>query len=145
MKTYKDYLIDFDSLKVGEKAWSIELGDCEVVLISSYGVYPVEVASLKNKDRRHKYTKDGFRCCTDFFPSLFKEKPDFFKEKKEVKKYKWYYELELVGVVSTLDGTTTTSKTEDEFIKWFKEQYPNSILMNYEKIDCTEIVVVVYE
>ena len=137
MKTYKDYLIDFDSLKVGEKAWSIELGDCEVVLISSYGVYPVEVASLKNKDRRHKYTEDGFRCCTDFFPSLFKEKPDFFKEKKEVKKWIWFYEY--LNCYRVTQRDLTDFMTEKDFLEFYGK------VDKHEKIDCTEVVEVVYE
>ena len=132
MKTFKDYLIDFDSLNIGDKFYDSLFNE----IVKTKMVHYNAIVTTKN-DIIHKEQFKGMR--------FFEEKPDFFKEKKEVKKYKWYYELELVGVVSTLDGTTTTSKTEDEFIKWFKEQYPNSILMNYEKIDCTEIVVVVYE
>ena len=77
MKTYKDYLIDFDSLKVGTKLWSSIYGNCIVIHICNISEYPIEVAF--DDYPTNTYTKDGKGLKSDKFPSLFLRKPDGIK------------------------------------------------------------------
>ena len=138
MKTYKDYLIDFDKLKIGTKLWSSIRGNCRVIRTCNIRECPIEVAF--DDDSTNTYTKDGKEFKSDEFASLFKEKPDFFKEKKEVKTYTWYclaqnghqfleYDMpehELPALIKKFEGFS------NKLIKW-------------EKIDCTEKTEVIYE
>ena len=133
MKTYKDYLIDFDKLKIGTKLWSSIRGNCRVIRTCNNRECPIEVAF--DDDSTNTYTKDGKEFKSDKFASLFKEKPDFFKEKKEVKRWKWYYEDDYYKN----GNSTDLAYTEEEFFKNFLG------LIKYEKIDCTEKTEVTYE
>ena len=77
MKTYKDYLIDFDKLKIGTKLWSSIYGNCIVIHICNISEYPIEVAF--DDYPTNTYTKDGKVLKSDKFPSLFLRKPDGIK------------------------------------------------------------------
>ena len=135
MKTYKDYLIDFDKLKIGTKLWSSIRGNCRVIRTCNIRECPIEVAF--DDDSTNTYTKDGKEFKSDKFASLFKEKPDFFKEKKEVKKWIWFYEyLDCYGVTQR---DLTDLMTEKDFLEFYGK------VDKHEKIDCTEVVEVVYE
>ena len=135
MKTYKDYLIDFDSLKVGTKLWSSKYGNCIVIHICNISEYTIEVAF--DDYPTNTYTKDGKEFKSDKFASLFKEKPDFFKEKKEVKKWIWFYEyLDCYGVTQR---DLTDLMTEKDFLEFYGK------VDKHEKIDCTEKTEVTYE
>ena len=134
MKTYKDYLIDFDKLKVGDKLWSTNLGEVIITHLDLNNEMPIDVKNIYN-GRFDSYTKEGTLYVDDKIPTLFKEKPDFFKERKEVKRWKWYYQIS-----NDLDGGVTGNKyTEEEF-----ENISHNYCL-YEKIDCTETTEVVYE
>ena len=59
--------------KKGDKVWSIQLGECEVVFISPREPYPVTV---KNKSgTKARYMAKGFYQAVDASPSLFHKKP----------------------------------------------------------------------
>ena len=131
MKTYKDYLSDFDKLKIGTKLWSSIRGNCRVIRTCNNRECPIEVAF--DDDSTNTYTKDGKEFKSDKFASLFKEKPDFFKEKKEVKLYTFY-------ISDGEQSWLTHVKISEEEAKGRFESY-----YKYEKIDCTEKVEVVYE
>lgn len=144
MKTYKDYLIDFDALKVGQKLWSQRLGHCEIVSLNWDIDFPIKAVPIRDHYGYATYTKCGFERKDDLAPSLFKEKPDFFKERKEVKKWKWFYTYKenyrSAGVIENY-YVTSFEYTEDEFLK----RNHDVDMCKYEKIDCTEIIEVIYE
>lgn len=143
MKTFKDYLIDFDTLKVGDRLWSIPDGECIVTYIqedSNYN-YRIKTTSRNIGEGDASYTKHGERCIGNKAPSLFKEKPDFFKEKKEVKKWKWYFEVITATGVEFSD--VSSAFTEEEVKKYIELHY--ATINKLEKIDCTEITEIVYE
>ena len=143
MKTYKDYLIDFETLKVGDKVYSIIYGHGDVIEIKSScseTSYPVVVKfGVTNK----YYTKKGMHHVLDLHIQLFKEKPDFFKEKKEVKKWKWYYNV--INPFGCKIENFSGHKTESEFKDDLNNAYTKDNILKYEKIDCTEITEMDYE
>lgn len=139
MKTYKDYLIDFETLEVGDKVYSLSNGYGKVVHISGSctNAYPICVSFNKGG---YTYTKKGKRILVDINPEIYREKPDFFKEKKEVKRWRWYYQPQekSCGYISN------NLETETEFLSIFHGENIEPPF-KYEKIDCTEITEVVYE
>ena len=75
--------------KRGQKVWSIQLGDCEVVEINAGWDYPIK---CKTKDDYHYYDLDGKFSGDDASPSLFSSNP-FFEERVmevSVDKIDWY-------------------------------------------------------
>lgn len=68
MKNLEKYLMDFDTLKVGDKVWSIEFGDDVVESITSSNNYPIGTSKAT-------YTKEGKINTWNKFPSLFKTNP----------------------------------------------------------------------
>lgn len=73
LEILKPILIDFDSLKVGDKLWSIELGECVVKKLTKSITFPIEcAASLKKIEA---YSNDGIYYQTNTHPSLFKCNP----------------------------------------------------------------------
>jgi len=67
MKNLEKYLIDFDTLKVGDKVWSIEYGECNIAAIN-LGNYPIKI-------KGNSYTKEGKIFTLNSTPSLFKSNP----------------------------------------------------------------------
>jgi len=66
------YKIDYSKLKVGDKLWSIQAGDCELESMDAHS-YPLLCA---NSDwGRTSYTKDGRHSIYDTHPSLFTSNP----------------------------------------------------------------------
>ena len=63
--------------KIGQKVWSIQLGDCEVREINAGGDYPIK---CKTKDDYHYYDLDGKFSGDDASPSLFSSN-SFFEER----------------------------------------------------------------
>ena len=68
--------------KRGQKVWSIQLGDCEVVEINAGWDYPIK---CKAKDDYHYYDLDGKFSGDDASPSLFSSNPFFEERVMEVK------------------------------------------------------------
>ena len=69
MKNLEKYLIDFDTLKVGDKVWSIQEGNTEIKHLDGDSVYPIRTTN------NELYKKDGCYQTNDNFPSLFKSNP----------------------------------------------------------------------
>lgn len=137
MKTYKDYLIDFDTLKIGDKLFKPNWDFCEVTNIDkksqTFYVWKEEIGATW-------CYRNGLILGYENKPInyVFKEKPDFFKERKEVKKWKWYYHN-----AGNDYESISNSLTEKELLSFFEEFQIET--QKYEKIDCTEITEVVYE
>lgn len=87
MKNLEKYLIDFDTLKVGDKVWSIEFGDNVVGSITSSGDYPIKIYNTA-------YARDGKISTFNKFPSLFKSNPfGSISEYPKVMETKIQYEI----------------------------------------------------
>ena len=69
MKNLEKYLIDFDTLKVGDKVWSIQEGNTEIKHLDGDSVYPIRTTN------NELYKKDGCYQTNDKSPSLFKSNP----------------------------------------------------------------------
>lgn len=141
MKTYKDYLIDFDKLKVGDEVWSQLFGYGEIGEIRNKSIKGYPIIVYFDEREEQLFTNNGFLNTSHVTPTLFKEKPDFFKERKEVKRWRWYWEH---NNKSMFGGMSQIRETEKEFLESYK--IANGVVpFKYEKIDCTEIMDVVYE
>ena len=68
MKNLEKYLIDFDTLKVGDKVWTIQEGDTEVIKLRRNGEYSIHT-------KEQLYTKEGYFVKQHKSPSLFKSNP----------------------------------------------------------------------
>lgn len=68
MKNLEKYLIDFDTLKVGDKVWTIQEGDTEVIKLRRNGEYSIHT-------KEQCYTKKGYFVEGHKSPSLFKSNP----------------------------------------------------------------------
>jgi len=68
MKNLEKYLIDFDTLKVGDKVWTIQEGDTEVIKLRRNGEYSIYT-------KKQLYTKEGYFVEQHKSPSLFKSNP----------------------------------------------------------------------
>ncbi len=69
MKNLEKFLIDFYTLKVGDKVWSIQEGDTEIKSFDSDdNSFPINTSN-------DAYTKKGCWGEDDKFPSLFKSNP----------------------------------------------------------------------
>jgi len=66
----------FENARVGDKCWSIQLGDCVIIDTRQSLVYPIQVRNTTGT-KVHSYTTTGHDLCTDHFPSLFWSKPVF--------------------------------------------------------------------
>jgi len=69
MKNLEKYLIDFDTLKVGDKVWTIQEGNTEIKHLDGDSVYPIRTTN------NGLYKKDGCYQTNDKSPSLFKSNP----------------------------------------------------------------------
>lgn len=69
MELPKEYYIDFDTLKVGDKVWHIAKGEKVVTDIDNGEIYLIEV------DNTDTYTKEGFNVIGDKFPTLYAKNP----------------------------------------------------------------------
>jgi len=72
----KKGLIMFEKAKVGDKCWSIQLGDCVIIDTRQSLVYPIQVRNTTG-NKVHSYTTTGHDLCNDIAPSLFWSKPVF--------------------------------------------------------------------
>ena len=61
----------FSKVKVGDKLWSIQLGECVVEKINS-NAYPI---TMSNETDSLEYTEDGRLYEYDAYPSLFFSRP----------------------------------------------------------------------
>lgn len=73
---------DLSNLKVGDKCWSIQLGECEVRSRWESGTVICENAL----GYEQTYNPDGKQGTAEYAPSLFRTKPDWAKTKVKVKK-----------------------------------------------------------
>lgn len=69
---------DFSGVKVGDKLWSVQLGECEVVRVDS-NVWPCVCQGAGGMEC---YTSDGKVVATDAFPSLFWSRPEIIAPPK---------------------------------------------------------------
>lgn len=69
------YLIDYDKLKVGDKVWSIQLGDCEVLEKKPTNTSEWPIYCKNEHDNGKLYAEDGFYQKGDAGPSLFTSNP----------------------------------------------------------------------
>ena len=72
-------------IKVGDKVWTIQDGDTEVISIDLADPHPIMVG------RNLCYKADGRHFVDDKNPSLFWSKPYQEMPKKPVKKYQWLF------------------------------------------------------
>lgn len=93
--------------KRGQKVWSIQLGDCEVVEINAGWDYPIK---CKTKDDYHYYDLDGKFSGDDASPSLFSSNPFFEERVMEVSDggFTWI----LKTVVSNINGQFQAKHSE---------------------------------
>lgn len=72
--------------KLGQKVWSIQLGDCEVITCHLKDKeYPILCV---NKDgQEEEYSNDGYFYNDDFHPSLFSSNPFFEERVMEVRDF----------------------------------------------------------
>lgn len=68
--------MSFEDVRIGDKLWSIQLGDCEVIQISHSFTYPIMVKSVYT-EAIQEYTFDGCKTQTDIHQSLFWSNPNF--------------------------------------------------------------------
>lgn len=73
LEILKPILIDFDSLKVGDKLWSFELGECTCGSINKQSSYPISVYS--DTQTILTYSENGVHSVDWAYPSLFKCNP----------------------------------------------------------------------
>jgi len=80
----------FEDARVGDKCWSIQLGDCVITRVESLKkTFPIYVETLNGNLLTETYTLEGFVSTKNVFPSLFWSKPVFEvpqKPKRMVKK-----------------------------------------------------------
>jgi len=86
MKNLEKFLIDFDTLKVGDKVWTIQEGDTEIKHLDNSSVYPIRTTN------NELYKKDGHFQTDNKFPSLFKSNP--FEHISEYPKVMEVYDFE---------------------------------------------------
>lgn len=138
MKTYKDYLIDFDTIKVGDSFYSLQDDRMETISLireNKDGEIALEIST-----RKYSWIISYLKLNNG--KMFFSEKPDFFKEKKEVKRWRWYYEF----VDNGLDMSGTSKHlTNEEVLIYFKENFNKNQITGYGIIPCTEKTGVVYE
>lgn len=116
-KIPQKYLIDFDTLKVGDRVWSISEGYVSIHSISRMEKYPIKTSFDYDK-RQRTYTYDGKYCDDDQYPSLFRSNPfddlreEFFAD-RHVKVSQdgicWYYR-KVFGLV------------KDKWLAWESEE-----------------------
>lgn len=103
------------NLKVGQKCWSIQLGDCVVVDTNIDDEYPIMCKSLSGENQSFytidgKFSYDG----DDFYPSLFELNPF---ESKLVQENK----AELINYLFEISKANTISY-EFDIVKTAKEK-----------------------
>lgn len=67
-------MADFSRARVGDKCWSIQLGECEIRSITQNYEYAIVVGCAGDC---REYTLNGRFCKNDAAPSLFHSKPEF--------------------------------------------------------------------
>lgn len=81
--------------EVGQKAWSIQLGECEITAINNSGIdrYPIIVSV--DEEPQETYTLDGKHEIDHVFPSLYHEQPEWAKPQKfipEQGQWCWFWD-----------------------------------------------------
>ena len=61
------------NLQVGQKVWSIQLGECVMEIIYDNFTYPIICRNIEGKSC--SYTSDGYMTENDAYPSLFESNP----------------------------------------------------------------------
>lgn len=74
---------DFRGVKVGDRVWSIELGDCEVWNITEDSIWPI--GCKNSKGRKKTYCFDGRLDSAHFTASLFWSNPNIIAPEKPKK------------------------------------------------------------
>lgn len=73
---------DFSGVNVGDKLWSMQLGECEVVRVDN-DTWPYVCQGVGGMEC---YTSDGKVMATDAFPSLFWSRPEIIAPPKPKRK-----------------------------------------------------------
>lgn len=74
----------FQNVKVGDKLWSIQLGECTVDDIRTGHTYQIKCSNEKGISA--EYTLGGYWLEDDYYPSLFYSKPEISEPKRKVTK-----------------------------------------------------------
>ncbi len=122
-------LINIETLKVGDKLWSIQLGDCEVLELGE-PYYPI---SCTNKQRVIKYRSNGKDQEIDKWSSLFTSNPFIEGNGKQV-----IENQPQEGEFTDKDFNTTTMNYESLFKHMLKEH--DVALINSEMQEIINIV-----
>lgn len=110
---------DFSNKKVGDKMWSIQLGECKVIDINLSCEYPI---ICRNSDGiKSSYALDGYHWKTNAYPSLFESNPfenQFQERVMEVSRncdywYKRVVFMEKNGCFIAWDTTETIKESKD--------------------------------
>lgn len=115
------YLIDYSKLKVGDKLWSIQLGDCEVSKKSPTNTKDWPIYCTNSYDEGESYAEDGFYQKGDAAPSLFTSNP-FLEEQGE--------QITLSGPISVHFGKCGADPEDEPEVP----ENPESILQEAERI-----------
>ena len=118
MKNLEKYLIDFDTLKVGDKVWSIQEGDTEVIKLRRNDEYPIHV-------KEQLYTKEGYFVKQHKCPSLFKSNPF-----ENISEYPKVMEVSTSESFSDVQKRIVFGKNDKGFITISRKDNINSIKDN---------------
>lgn len=119
MKNLEKYLIDFDTLKVGDKVWTIQEGDTEVINFDYNTIYPIRTTN------NELYKKDGSFQTNDKFPSLFKSNPF-----ENISEYPKVMEVSTSESFSDVQKRIVFGKNDKGFITINRKDNINSIKDN---------------
>ena len=119
MKNLEKYLIDFDTLKVGDKVWTIQEGDTEVINFDYNTIYPIRTTN------NELYKKDGSFQTNDKFPSLFKSNPF-----ESISEYPKVMEVSTSESFSDVQKRIVFGKNDKGFITISRKDNINSIKDN---------------
>lgn len=113
---------DFSGVKVGDKLWSVQLGECEVLYIST-GEWPIV---CQNERGTGAYTANGKKMEDDVNPSLFWSRPKIIAPPKPKRK-----------VVKTVERWLNVHKDGRTFT--FSSERDANQRSDFERIACVRL------
>ncbi len=111
---------DFSGVRVGDKLWSIQLGDCEVIKIyenSDLSLYSLGLESLADNGENEYYHVSGLCWDRDLHQSLFWSNPNIISPEKPV-------ESDNFENLSISEMREALSKLSS-FVKWVNKNMNN--------------------
>lgn len=118
---------DFSKAQVGDKMWSIDMGECEVIEIRPSRSTPYIIRIRNTKGESNSYTVNGLRMSNDNFPSLFWKKP-----------YEVYPESPKRKVVKTVEVWANMYSSGKLGDHWESEEIANKHA-SYSRIACVKL------